>query len=63
MRGRNLLLLAVLAVAGAAVLAARRGRPPGGPTPGSDPRTDARLDTAIAETFPASDPIAIGHIE
>jgi hypothetical protein len=54
MRGRNLLLLAVLALAGAAVLAARRG---------SDPRTDARLDTAIAETFPASDPIAIGHIE
>lgn len=64
MRGRNLLLLAVLAGAGVVVLAARRGRRRAGrPTSGSDPKTDAQLDEAIEETFPASDPIAIGRIE
>ena len=64
MRGRSLLLLTVLAVAGVVVLAARRGRRRDGrPTSGSDPKTEAQLDEAIEETFPASDPIAIGHIE
>ena len=64
MRGRSLLLLTVVAVAGVVVLAARRGRRRDGqPTSGSDPKTDAQLDEAIKETFPASDPIAIGHIE
>jgi hypothetical protein len=28
---------------------------------GSDRKLDARLDEALVETFPASDPIAVGH--
>jgi hypothetical protein len=63
MRTRNLLLLAVVALAGAVAFAARRGRRPDAPAAGPDPKTDAQLDDAIAETFPASDPIAIGRIE
>lgn len=28
---------------------------------GSDRRLDAQLDDALGETFPASDPVAVGH--
>jgi hypothetical protein len=33
---------------------------PGGPAP---PDVDARLDEALSETFPASDPIAVSQAE
>jgi hypothetical protein len=62
MRSRNLLVLAAIALAGLAVLATRRARRPDRQTP-SRSRTEARLDEAIEETFPASDPIAVGQIE
>ena len=28
---------------------------------GSDRKLDAQLDDALGETFPASDPVAVGH--
>jgi hypothetical protein len=63
MKGRGLLLVAVLALAGAVVLARRSNRRGRRPALGYDPKTDAQLDEAIKATFPASDPIAIGQIE
>lgn len=62
MKSRNLLVLAALALAGIAVVATRRARRSERLAPPQS-RTDARLDEAIEETFPASDPIAVGHIE
>jgi hypothetical protein len=63
MKGRSLLLMAVLALAGAVVLARRSNRRGRRPALGYDPKTDAQLDEAIKATFPASDPLAIGQIE
>ena len=64
MRGRRMLALAVLGFAVTAVLVAlRRPRRTQARAGLPESEGEARLDEALEETFPASDPIAVGRIE
>jgi hypothetical protein len=65
MKSRSLPRWAALAVVALAVVAAlgRRRKPPRRSGGRLDPRTEAQLDEALKQTFPASDPVALGRIE
>jgi hypothetical protein len=65
MKSHSLLRWAAVAVGALVVVAVlgRRRKPHRRSGGRLDPRTEAQLDEALKQTFPASDPIAIGRIE